>query len=288
MQIRKAALVSLVIFLARNTLGSQQPPSIANDPAPDAKVSAQNVKIVLSSHDSRLTGLFLLASGAQRHGMVILLHGFPGYEQNMDLAQALRRDGWNVLAMHYRGTWGAEGTFSFTHCMEDAGAMVAYVTDPANATRFHVDTRRIVVVGHSMGGFMAAATMAHHAEIVAGVVMTEGSPVHDGVSFYGALSDPVDYVPLAGTSPAALKQEAKANAAAWAFPALAATIAPRPVLVLSTNDGLRASNETLAAALTHAGSPVSYIHMDTDHVFSDHRIALESTVIEWLDKTVRR
>jgi len=59
-------------------------------------------------------------------------------------------------------------------------------------------------------------------------------------------------------------------------------------MALSTNDGLRASNETLATELTHAGSPVNYIHMDTDHVFNDHRIALESTVIEWLDKTVQR
>ena len=57
-------------------------------------------------------GLFLLASGTQPHPTVILLHGFPGYEQNIDLAQSLRRDGWNVLAMHYRGAWGSQGTFS--------------------------------------------------------------------------------------------------------------------------------------------------------------------------------
>lgn len=221
------------------------------------------------------------------HPMVILLHGFPGYEQNMDLAQALRRDGWNVLAVHYRGTWGSEGTFTFTRCMQDVGAMLTYVSKPANAAKFRIDTRKIVVVGHSMGGFLAAAAMSQHSEFSAGVIITEGSPLNDGAGYFGRESDPSDYAPLAGTSPAALEREAKANAEVWNFGALAAKISPRPVLVLSANDGLRASNEALKTALTRAGSPVTYIHMDTDHGFSDHRIMLESAILEWLNKTVR-
>jgi len=59
------------------------------------------------------------------------------------------------------------------------------------------------------------------------------------------------------------------------------------VLDFSANEGLRPSNEALVAALTQAGSPVKHIHMDTDHGFSDHRIALESAILEWLDKTIR-
>jgi hypothetical protein len=30
-----------------------------------------------------------------------------------------------------------------------------------------------------------------------------------------------------------------------------------------------------------------YAHMDTDHGFSDHRIALEIAILHWLDETVR-
>jgi pimeloyl-ACP methyl ester carboxylesterase len=231
-------------------------------------------------------GIFLLAAGTEPHGTVILLHGFPGYEQNMDLAQALRRDGWNVLAMHYRGAWGSDGSFSFTHCIEDVGTMLAYLMEPGNAARFHVNTQHIVAIGHSMGGFVTAAAMAQHPEIAAGVVITEGSPVFDAAGYFGGESDPADYAPLAGSSRDALDNEAKANSAAWNFTSLAAKIAPRPVLVLSANDGLRASNEALVSALTHAGSPVTYVHMDTDHGFSDHRIALESAVLLWLDKTI--
>jgi pimeloyl-ACP methyl ester carboxylesterase len=286
MQNHKAAVVVLEILLACGALSAQQPRAVANDPTPDAKAPTQNVETVIPSHGSKMMGLLLLAQGADPHGTVILLHGFPGYEQNMDLAQALRRDGWNVLAMHYRGAWGSQGNFSFTHCMEDVGAMIAYLTDPANAAKFHVNPRRIVVIGHSMGGFMTVAALAQHPQIAAGVVITEGSPEHDGPGYFGAESDPADYAPLAGTSPTALEQDAKIHAAAWSFAAFAAKIAPRPMLVLSANDGLRASNEALTAALKQAGSPVTYLHMDTDHGFTDHRIALESAVLGWVDKTV--
>jgi hypothetical protein len=93
--------------------------------------------------------------------------------------------------------------------------------------------------------------------------------------------------PLAGTSLAALEQEAKAHTTAWSFSTFAQKIAPRPVLDISANDGLRASNEALAAALKHAGSPVTSTHFDTDHVFSDHRIALQAAVLKWLDDTAR-
>jgi len=37
-----------------------------------------------------------------------LLHGLPGYESSGDLAQSIRRAGWNVVFFHYRGTWGTK------------------------------------------------------------------------------------------------------------------------------------------------------------------------------------
>src|SRR6185437_7116846 len=181
----------------------------------------------------------------------------------IDLAQSLRRDGWNVLAMHYRGSWGSQGTFSFSHCMEDVSAMLADVTKPANVAKFHIDTKHLVVIGHSMGGFMAIAALAQHPELKAGVVITEGSPIHDAADFFGGKVDPADYAPLA-TTRAALQQDAKAHSTAWSFTTLAAKIAPRPVLDITANDGLRPSNEALVAALKQAGVPVTSTHFDTD------------------------
>jgi len=36
-----------------------------------------------------------------------------------------------------------------------------------------------------------------------------------------------------------------------------------------------------------AGTDATYVHMDTDHRFSDHRIALEREVVEWVDSKMR-
>jgi pimeloyl-ACP methyl ester carboxylesterase len=51
--------------------------------------------------------LFVASGGL--HPTVLLLHGFPGTELNLDLARVFQRAGWNVLAIHYRGVWGAPG-----------------------------------------------------------------------------------------------------------------------------------------------------------------------------------
>src|SRR5580698_884748 len=279
-------LATLALLIATASL-AQQPTAITTDPEPNPSAPTQNIETVIDSHGSHIMGVFLLASGAQPHPTVILLHGFPGYEQNIDLAQSLRRDGWNVLAMHYRGAWGSQGAFSFTHCMEDVGTMLSYITQPANVTKFHIDTHHLVVIGHSMGGFMTVAALAQHPEFKAGVVITEGSPSRDFADYFGGNIDPADLAPLAGTSTAALLHEAKANVTAWSFPTLASKVSPRPVLDITANDGLRPSNEALVAALKQAGSSVTSTHFDTDHAFSDHRIALQAAIIKWLDDTAR-
>src|SRR4051812_45063848 len=84
--------------------------------AADAKASMVTMQI--PSHGSPMNGLVYVAAGAGPHPVVILLHGFPGNERNLDLAQDMRRAGWDVLFFNYRGSWGTPGDFSFSHSME--------------------------------------------------------------------------------------------------------------------------------------------------------------------------
>ena len=128
--------------------------------------------MVLPSHGSNLLGVFYLAAGAGPHPTAIVFHGFPGFEQNLDIAQALRAHGWNVLAMHYRGSWGVKGNFSFTHAAEDADTEVHFLLDPANDQKYRIDPHRIVVIGHSMGGYMAASAIAHNPQVAAAVLIS--------------------------------------------------------------------------------------------------------------------
>lgn len=84
----------------------------------------------------------------------ILLHGFPGYEDNHDLAHSLRWCGLNVLIFHYRGCWAVNGQFLFSNCIEDVRSVINFVTNEENVTNYNIDKNNIFLVGHSMGVFL--------------------------------------------------------------------------------------------------------------------------------------
>jgi hypothetical protein len=77
--------------------------------------------------------------------------------------------------------------------------------------------------------------------------------------------------------------EAQANTATWKFQSWVPLLKDRPTLLISSNDGLQPSAEALADALRKAGdADVQTRHFDTDHPYSDKRLALTSTVVDWL------
>lgn len=246
-----------------------------------APVPASTTQIVVPSHRHQLFGVFYLAAGADPHPTAILFHGFPGYEQNLDLAQALRRDGWNVLALHYRGSWGVGGEFSFQHCVEDADAEVKFVLDPVNEQKYRIDRSRVIVIGHSMGGFMAASAAAHNPQVKAAAIL---SPWNIGAVHSGHwteedeakdIASDNDMAPLAGTTAAKLAHEEFTHRREFNMNGLATSIAPRPVLVTTATDGLKDVDMAFAAALKAEGDSNLVIqHFDTDHSYSDRRLEL--------------
>src|SRR5580698_3808553 len=143
------------LFAASLSLYGQSPAKIAaidHDPPPDTNYPATMETFQIPSHGAMLNALAYVAEGAGPHPVVILLHGFPGNEKNLDLAQAIRRDGWDVVYFDYRGSWGSPGDFSFTHSIEDTEAAVAYLRDAGNAKKLRADSKYIVLIGHSMVG----------------------------------------------------------------------------------------------------------------------------------------
>ncbi|MDB5736048.1 MAG: histidine triad protein [Alphaproteobacteria bacterium] len=271
------------------------PAAVTSDPPPDKAHPAAMAYVRIPSGGALLNGVLYTASGAGPHPALLLLHGFPGNEQNLDLAQAVRRAGFDVLTLHYRGSWGSPGVFSFAHAIQDSDAAVAFLK--ANAARYHLNPHRIFVAGHSMGGFMAASVAAHDPAI-AGLVMVSAWDIgHDGGQFHNKsfreaqLNDEFrdDVIPLAGTAPDTLMDEAMAHARDWEFAGWAPALGLRPVLLISADDGTGPDSHRLALALglnnNHAATEV---HMATDHPYSDHRIALVSAVVSWLQDRLPR
>lgn len=111
----------------------------------------RNVKI--KSGSSILPVLEYFPTGKGPHPTLILLHGYTGMPGNVDIALAMSRAGWNVVFFRYRGIWGMPGEFGFRNCVEDAVAVASYFHD--SAQKMNVDTSRIMIFGHSMGGWVA-------------------------------------------------------------------------------------------------------------------------------------
>jgi pimeloyl-ACP methyl ester carboxylesterase len=289
------------LFVATAVLGAllsmavpvvAQNPAVVADPAPDKANPAAMETFQLPSHGALLNALMYVAAGAGPHPTVVLLHGFPGNERNLDLAQSMRRAGWNVLFFDYRGSWGSPGDFSFTHCLEDTAAAIAWVRDPGDARKVRGDAKTVVLVGHSMGGFMALEVGARDPSVTAvvtisaadmgierlqGIAAEQRAPALEGVA-RGLAAEGM--APLAGTTPEALAEEVLSHAAEWRFRGLAAGLATRPLLVITSDDGLRAVNDALVEAIRQAGShAVSTTHFATDHAYSDQRIALQEAVV---------
>lgn len=282
-----AILPALVLVLAVAAMSPAR--------AADASKPASSVQMTVPSHGKLLFGIFYLAGGTGPHPTAVLLHGFPGYEQNLDIAQFLRARGWNVLALHYRGSWGVKGDFSFAHASADADTEVRFVLDPANALKYDIDTRRVIVIGHSMGGYMAASATAHNRAIAGVVLISAWNPAadYDAQHFATAaraiaheakwLAAEGNMLPLAGTSAHALASEIYTHRSTFNIDSLASAISPRPALIITANDGLAAVDAAFAEALSRAGDMhVARYHWNTDHAYSGRRASLCEAVFDWV------
>jgi hypothetical protein len=89
---------------------------------------------------------------------------------------------------------------------------------------------------------------------------------------------------LAGTTPDGLAAEARRNSENWDYLKFVQSLKSRPVLIIEAVDRNVDDNKAMAQALREAGNPhVSELEMKTDHSYSDHRIALQTTVLKWLE-----
>ena len=144
---------------------------LLKDGNPNAVEPAHGVYLNLDSHGSRIFGRLLLPDFFDKESrcpVVLMLHGHPGGDKNLDIAEALRANGYAVAVISYRGVWGSHGDYLLSHNIEDVIATVAYLRQ--NAAEFRLDPEKVFLFGHSMGGFSALNAMARGLQ-VSGVVL---------------------------------------------------------------------------------------------------------------------
>jgi uncharacterized protein len=266
------------------------------DPSPGLQPPASMQEVAIDSHGSRMNGIVYLAAGAGNHPVVIFFHGYPGNERNLDLAQAVRRAGYQALYVDYRGMWGSGGTFSFGNGLEDAATILAWVRTPATAARYHFDTRRMAVVGHSFGGWLALMTAAHEPQSVC-VAGLAAWNIGLAAQRFGRHPDErtanrdyfrVTTAPGGPVHAGDLLSEMTTHARDYDYFAQAPSFGNRAVLLIgatrdSPDEGVAVHDQMGAALRRAGGSHVVVKQFEDDHPFSNHRLALAKLLTNWLN-----
>jgi pimeloyl-ACP methyl ester carboxylesterase len=267
-------------------LAESVPSAISADPQPDRLHPAKMTVLHIPSHGVSINGLVYQPSGAGPHPTLVICHGLPGNEKNLDLAQAVRRSGWNAVTFNYRGSWGSPGHFSFSQNLEDADAVLAFLRDPAQAASLGIDTKRLAIAGHSMGGWVAAHTASHDRALIGAILISPADMGRIGEqprkAVVAEMAD--DMESLAGVTAESMADEDIKNATAFKMTNAAPGLVNVPLLALTSDDGLAPDTQALVKAIReHGGKNITERHVATDHSWSDHRIMLETIVVTWLE-----
>ncbi|MGC4035575.1 MAG: alpha/beta fold hydrolase [Chitinophagaceae bacterium] len=168
--IKYLRIVVLAAALFTRFFGSAQDSIALKDINWDKNYPAGSTELFIPSGNQLLAGFIYRANGEQKHPTLLLLHGYPGNERNLDLAQIVRAKGWNVIYFDYRGSWGSQGKFSFKNCVDDVKNVVAFCNKYQDSLK--IDTSNIVLFGHSMGGWICVKALSEIPQIKKGFALS--------------------------------------------------------------------------------------------------------------------
>ena len=234
--------------------------------------------VVFDSGGDKLVGTLFLARGDEPKPTAVLLHGLPGIEKNYDLAHALRECGWNSLIFHYRGSWGSTGGSRFDTLPDDVRTALDHLSSGAHE---QIDSARLALVGHSMGGW--AALKAGGDERVRAVVVIGAVTEPSRLPFTAAMAKESFTPFLNGITPDEF--ETQWNALDGVLEEAGSL--DRPLLIVHAADDPIVPVEQ--AHLLHdatGGRARLEIHPEANHAFVWHRRWLIDLVTPWLEESV--
>jgi pimeloyl-ACP methyl ester carboxylesterase len=232
------------------------------------------------------------AGGAGLHPTVLLLHGIPGNEQNEDIAQALRRNGFHVLTFHYSGSFGSEGVYSLLNNLEDANTVLDFILSD---TKYGFEKSHIFAAGHSMGCFVCGQLAAKRREIRGAVLMM---PCDIGriwqigrdhpeelVKIESLLAESADW--LRGASKDRFLDELKEHGEEFRLESVADRLVEKPVFCIEASLDIHTPPEyhckPFENAMRAAGKTgLKVLSLETDHFASDYRLETAKTVVAFL------
>ncbi len=259
---------------------------LLKDGNPDAVAPAHGTYIVFESHGSRLFGRLLLPDFFDKESrcpVVVMLHGHPGGDKNLDIGEALRANGFAVAVFSYRGVWGSHGDYLLTHNIEDVASGVDFLREKAG--EYRLDPEKIFLFGHSMGGFSALNAMARGLKVSGAVLMAPYDAgykyLYDRPNFDSVMAcKNRGYFHLSSEN--ALEEDAAINAESWNFRNLLPKLDKNiPYCFIDgTKDTTSEHMGPIAEEMKQAGFQVNYHLLEDGHMFPLHRATIARIALE--------
>ena len=241
-----------------------------------------NEEMAIGIGEDTIAVYALIASGSKVKETVILLHGIPGNERNLDLAQDLRREGKNVIFFSYRGAWGSQGTYSYANCLEDVGHVLDFFSDSAIVSKMRVDTARFALIGHSLGGGIALIQGAKDSRVKKTIAIAAANFAYGwrNVTSVDSLRGFQNYIKSAvmlNCNAKEFVQEIIDHKIEYDVLSYTKVLAAKKVLLIDDYDR---SNSWPGELM----KPIEYKVIESDHSFTNKRNELSDYIIAWLEK----
>lgn len=276
--------VFLFSFLISSFCKAQSDSIVLKDLQWDAAARAGQTELAIPSAGAKLAGFIYRANGVQKHPTLLLLHGYPGNERNLDIAQVVRSRGWNVIYFDYRGSWGSQGQFSFENCVEDVVNTVAFCKKYSDSLR--IDTSNIVLFGHSMGAWVTLKALSVLPGIKKGFALSTWD-IYGGIKnipekqLKAMVSDPANGMSYFVLNTPVDKIFTPVIANPSAYNLVNNALADKQIIMLDEHAGNKALAEQLGSANRNY---FDYKVWQTDHSFTNKRVSLMNTVLQFLQQ----
>ena len=267
------------------------------DPAADTPVMPCDEPLIMESHGSRIFGRLLRPAfydEASTAPIVLMMHGHPGGDRNLDIAAYLRTNGYAVAYFSYRGIWGSQGNYCLSHNIEDVITVAAYLRE--NAAQYRIDPDHFYLFGHSMGGFSALNAMAAGLKVCGAILM---APCDTG---YKYLHAPKEFASLMECKKIGyfhlptedyMEQDAAQHAEEWYFPNLAERLdAAVPYRFIGGARDVTTPPQQhilpLLNRLQERGVDARYTELDDGHMFPVSRVRLARLALSLISEMEAR
>lgn len=282
----KLFLFSILLFTTVYGF-AQSDQIVLKDLVLDKTAPAGMQELTIHSNGSKLAAIMYTPIGKEKHPTLILLHGLPGNERSLDVAQAVRALGWNVVYFNYRGSWGSEGEFSFKNCIEDAKNVIAFCNKYQDSLK--IDTANIVLFGHSLGGYVCLKVLEQLPQIKKGFALSPADlyeylkPIPDKKVLTARLKDTIkypNYIPI-NTTRLEIWSSVYKELSDYNLASDLKGLKDKQLIILNEDE----RNKNLANSIKASGLKFfDYQVWETDHSFTNKRASLINLVLSFLDK----